>query len=61
MGVFGGASLKQGLGLAAWVVRAEVLVFIHLFLDGQQLALQLVAKSGQGVPDVVGQLLEGWG
>lgn len=52
-----GALLQQGLGLARRVIRSEVLVLIHLFLNGQQLALQLVPKSGQCVPDVVGQLL----
>lgn len=52
-----GALLQQGLGLARWVIRSEVLVLVHLFLNRQQLALQLVPKSRQCVPDVVGQLL----
>lgn len=51
------ALLQQGLGLARRVIRSEVLVLIHLLLNGQQLALQLVPKSRQCVPDVVGQLL----
>lgn len=49
--------LQQGLGLARWVVRSEVLVLVHLLLNGQQLALQFVPKPWQCVPDVVGQLL----
>lgn len=53
----GRPSLQQGLGLARWVVRTEVLVLVHLLLDGQQLALQLVAQAGQCVSDVVCQLL----
>lgn len=53
----GGASLQQGLGLASRVIRAEVLVLLHLLLNGQQLALQLVPQPRQCVPDVVRQLL----
>lgn len=52
-----GDLLQQGLGLACWVVRSEVLVLIHLLLNGQQLALQFVPKPRQCVTDVVGQLL----
>ena len=53
----GRASLQQSLGLACWVIGAEVLVLLHLLLNGQQLALQLVPQPGQCVPDVVCQLL----
>lgn len=53
----GRASLQQGLGLACWVIRSEVLVLLHLLLEGQQLALQLAPQGWQGLPDVVGQLL----
>jgi len=51
--------LQQGLGLAVGVVRAEVLVLLHLLLQGQQLALHLAAQRGQRVPDVVCELLRG--
>ena len=34
-------------------------MFLHLLLQGQQLALHLAAQRGQGVPDVVGELLQG--
>lgn len=50
-------SLQQGLGLACGVVGTEVLVLLHLFLQGEDLALQLTAQPRQSVPDVVGQLL----
>ena len=53
----GRASLQQSLGLARWVIRAEVLVLLHLLLNGQQLALKLVPQPWQRVPDVVCQLL----
>lgn len=53
----GKASLQQSLGLARWVIRAEVFVFLHLLLDGQQLALEFVSQPWQRVPDVVCQLL----
>lgn len=51
-------SLQQGLGLACWVVWTEVLVFLHLLLQGKELTLQFTAQTRQGIPDVVGQLLE---
>lgn len=51
-------SLQQGLGLACWVVWTEVLVFLHLLLQGEELTLQFTAQTRQGIPDVVGQLLE---
>lgn len=51
-------SLQEGLGLACGVVGAEVLVLLHLLLQGEELALQLIAQTRQGVPNVVGQLLE---
>lgn len=51
------ALLQQGLGLASRVIRSEVLVLLHLLLNGQQLALQFVPKPRQCVPDVIGQLL----
>lgn len=51
-------SLQQGLGLACWVIWTEVLVLLHLLLQGEELTLQLTAQTRQGVPDVVGQLLE---
>lgn len=54
-------SLQQCLGLARGVVWEEVLVLLHFLLDGQQLALQLVAQRGQRVPDMIGQLLWGGG
>lgn len=31
----GRASLQQGLGLARWVIRPEVLVLLYLLLNGQ--------------------------
>ena len=34
-------------------------MLLHLLLQGQQLALHLAAQRGQGVPDVVGELLQG--
>lgn len=49
--------LQQSLGLAARVIRSEVLVLLHLLFDGQKLTLQLGPQIRQGVPDVVGQLL----
>lgn len=49
--------LKQSFGLASRVIRAKVLVFLHLLLNGEKLALELVAQPRQGVTDVVGQLL----
>ncbi len=51
-------SLQQGLGLACRVIWTEVLVLIHLLLHGEELTLQLTAQPRQGIPDVVGQLLE---
>lgn len=51
-------SLQQSLGLACWVVWTEVLVFLHLLLQGKELTLQFTAQTRQGIPDVVGQLLE---
>lgn len=51
-------SLQQGLGLACWVVWTEVLVFLHLLLQREELTLQFTAQTRQGIPDVVGQLLE---
>lgn len=50
-------SLQHGLGLDGWVIGAEVLVLVDIFLEGEQLLLQLVAEAGQRVADVVGQLL----
>lgn len=50
--------LQQGLGLACWVIWTEVLVFLHLLLQGEELALQFTAQTRQGISDVVGQLLE---
>ena len=54
-------SLQEGLGLAGRVVRAEVLVLVHLLLYRQQLALQLGTEPWQRVSDVIGQLLQGDG
>ena len=51
-------SLQQGLGLACRVIWTEVLVLLDLLLQGEQLTLQLTAQARQGVPDVVGQLLQ---
>lgn len=51
-------SLQQGLGLPCWVIWTKVLVLLHLLLQGEELTLQLTAQTRQGVPDVVGQLLE---
>lgn len=50
-------SLEQSLCLARRIVWSEVLVLLHLLLDGEQLTLQLGSQSRQGVSDVVGQLL----
>lgn len=49
--------LQQGLGLAARVIRSEVLVLLHLLLNGQQLTLQFAAQSWQCISDVIGELL----
>ena len=49
--------LQQGFGFASGVIGPEVLVLLHLLLQGQQLALQLAPQGWQGLPDVVGQLL----
>ena len=51
-------SLQQGLGLACRVIWTEVLIFLHLLLQGEELTLQLTAQTRQGVPDVIGQLLQ---
>lgn len=51
-------SLQQSLGLACRVIWTEVLVLLHLLLQGEELTLQLTAQTRQGVSDVVGQLLE---
>lgn len=53
-----GHILQQGLGLARGVIGPEVLVLLHLLLQGQQLALQLAAQGWQRLSDVVGQLLQ---
>lgn len=52
-----GHVLQQSFGLACGVIGPEVLVLLHLLLQGQQLALQLAAQGRQRFPDVVGQLL----
>lgn len=39
--------LQQGFGFSCGVVGPEVLVFLHLLLQGQQLALQLAAQGRQ--------------
>jgi len=52
-----GHSLKQSFGLASRVIGAKVLILLHLLLNGEKLALQLVPQPRQGVTDVVGQLL----
>lgn len=51
-------SLQQGLGFACWVIWTEVLVLLDLLLQREELTLQLTAQTREGVPDVVGQLLE---
>lgn len=51
-------SLQQSLGLARWIIWTEVLVLLHLLLQGEELTLQLTAQTRKGIPDVVGQLLE---
>lgn len=51
-------SLQQSLGLACWIIWTEVLVLLHLLLQGEELTLQLTAQTRKGIPDVVGQLLE---
>lgn len=50
-------SLQQSLGLPGGVFRLEVLVGFHFMLDGQQLSLQFVPEVWEGVPNVVGKLL----
>lgn len=50
--------LQQSFGLASGIVRSEVLILLHLLLQGQQLALQLAAQGWQRLPDVIGQLLQ---
>lgn len=52
-----GHSLKQSFGLASRVIRAKVLVLLHLLLNGEELALELVPQPWQSVTDVIGQLL----
>ena len=42
-----GHVLQQSFGLACGVIGPEVLVLLHLLLQGQQLALQLAAQGRQ--------------
>lgn len=49
--------LQQLLGFARRVIGSVSPVFLCLFIQSQQLGLQLAAESWQGVPDVVGKLL----
>ncbi len=50
-------SLEHGLCLDGWVVRPEVLVLLHLLLQGEVHLLQSVPQPGEGLADVVRQLL----
>lgn len=49
--------LQQSFGLPGRIIRTEVLVLIHLFLNGEKLALEFVSQAWQGVSDVICQLL----
>lgn len=49
--------LQEGFGLPSGVFWLEVFVGFHFVFYGQQLPLQFVPEVGQGVSNMVGELL----
>lgn len=49
--------LQHSLSLDGRIIRSEMFVLVDIFLECEQLFLQLVSKAGESIPDVIGQLL----